>query len=77
MITKDYYKSEILYRCETCGEIFSEHDKIEWEQDEYRGECWGRDCWETMHYEACPNCHDDDIERYYPEYDEDEETDSE
>ena len=73
MITKDYYKTDILYRCNECGAIFSEDEKIEWEQREYRGECWGRDCYEDMTYECCPDCAGDDFERYYPEDEEDEE----
>lgn len=59
--------SEKLYICNHCGEIFSEEEKAVFVESEYRGECWGRDSYEEMLYEECPHCHDDDIERYYPD----------
>ena len=74
MLTRNHYKDGILYKCNDCGHIFDEYEKIEWEQREYRGECWGQDSYEIMHYEACPNCSSDDFDSYYEE---DEETDTE
>jgi hypothetical protein len=65
MITRDHYKDDILYRCNDCGEVFDHDEMIVWEQREYRGECWGRDCYETMTYTSCPYCNGDDFERYF------------
>lgn len=47
-----------MYKCNCCGELFEEPEVISVEED--RGEYWGVPCSETMYYERCPHCGEED-----------------
>ena len=47
-----------MYRCNACGEIFDELGCKAVEES--RGEYWGIPCSETVYYECCPHCGEED-----------------
>ena len=47
-----------MYKCNCCGELFEEPEVISVEEG--RGEYWGVPCSETMYYERCPHCGEED-----------------
>lgn len=64
---------EKLYKCSNCGKVFDEPNTVKTTYEAYYGVSSSFAYGSPLYYDVCPYCDSEDIDRYYPSDEEEEE----